>query len=349
MWRSYLEPRFIETATPGSKVHGAWERYLEFIYRWGSSKVFVRLFSLPYKTHLQLPDSENALWIGYLNDLESLLNVVFDTIGRKNAFRLLQFWLSRTHEADLWPEDFGNRPLKTFCKKCFEDDDPENNRVHTYAEYGNSLLAAQLIRDSARELYFPIHGFKYSGTVNDGFHQWVDGEIYNRMAMCALNAKNHPMAEIIIRACREPASVTDEESVKVLRYLKWFSGTHFMGHWGELVGLPLVIRYLNNKFPGGLSCIPGSALRLKGKYGWQQGPDGLLAKVNWEGGEICLDIYGIIEIKSYNPSTKRIKNQLKRHMERLRDHEMKVMILDAGEGEVRWNWRSEVEFLGYDV
>jgi len=69
-----------------------------------------------------------------------------------------------------------------------------------------------------------------------------------------------------------------------------------------------------------------------------------LAKVNWEGGEICLDIYGIIEIKSYNPSAKRIKNQLKRHMERLRDHEMKVMVIDTGEGEMRWNsWNTMFE------
>jgi len=337
MWRSYLEPRSIDPARYECKAECAWERYVQLIYKWVYSKVFVWLFTLPYKTHLRLPVSENILWTDYLNNLGPLLKVLFDTMGRKGAFRLLQFWLRRTYEAGLWPGDIEDQNLKTFSRECFENDDPENNRVYTYAEYGDSFRAAQLIRDSAGELYFPVHGLKYPGsTANEKFHQWVDEEIYNRMTLCALNAKNHPAAKIIIRACKEPSSVTDEESLRALRYLKWFSGTHFMGHWGELVGLPLVIRYLKKKFFKGVSCIPGSALRLKGKYGWQQGPDGLLAEVNWQGNEICLDIYGIIEVKSYNPSAKKIENQLKRHLERLRYHEMDVMIFDAAEGRERW-------------
>jgi hypothetical protein len=313
---SYRHLRFEKRLSLGV-ARRIWDAYQTFLGRWMRGRVFLDLFTLPYKQRLEISPEQSASWSSYLSDLDVLCKSAVEDLGSENLFRLLNFWLRRTHEAGLWPDDAPVEAARRLAAECWQNDDFENNRAYTYADYCGSVLAGQMIQQSPAELLFPCESPAYAGPVfRGGRYPWVDQQVYGRMASCLNAAKDHPKGALLTQSCRDPDSIGQSDAIALLRTLRFFSGAHFMGHIGELVGLPLVIRRLQGSIPEGYSCIPGSSLRIRDN-GWKQGPDALIARLVSEAGSHRLLVHGVVEIKAYYRPYRKLADQIAAHRQRL--------------------------------
>ncbi|MCL4205484.1 MAG: hypothetical protein KJ000_23625 [Pirellulaceae bacterium] len=324
--QTYATAALPASALSDAQAKAIWNTYQDFLKQWVFSPVFLALFTLPYKTALTLSAELEPVWTRFLAELSSLVRLVEQAWKPPAGYRFLRFWLSRVHEAKCWPPGEEYRRLQNACAACWQYDNPDSNRVLTYADYCGSIQAGQFIRQSAAELYFPVSGSMWSGPVDDSRHlDWLDRQLYDRMASCVASAQGHPKGELLVRSCREPDSLTEDDIVTLLRFLRFYSGVHFMGHLGELIGLPLVIRTLRSHLPPTATCIPGSSIRIRTDRGWQQGPDAVLANVQLQGTTADVEVLGLVEVKAYRRSVRALKDQIQKHRRRWIDGEVRLL------------------------
>lgn len=334
--RSFAAP--LDPAPGGEDARDLWEGYDRFLRRWVFSSVFVELFALPYRTNLTVSESAAAAFQGLLGEVAALVERTGALWGWPRGFRLLNFWLRRLREAAAWPEGEAFAELHRACDACWKFIDPDDDRAQNYAGYCGSDLAGQFFREAAAELHFPVHAMRRPEALSNlCAYPWLDAQFYDRLGACTAAARGHPKGARLAQACARPNEIPAPEIAELLRFLCSFSAQHFMGHVGELVGLPLVIRTVRPPCSGfgALSCIPGSSLRVRTVGAWQQGPDAVLATASIDGDRADLEVVGIVEVKTFPEKPRRLRRQMARHEARLREGEIALAVESSHDG-VRW-------------
>ena len=299
--------------------------YYIYLSRWIYSPLFFILFSLKYKTQIKIPEKYILKWTQFKSETLQILTFFSSRIGKLYSLKAMYFWLTRLNESNLWSAN--EMLLKNISKSAFNYDDLENNRVFTYADYFDSILGAQIIREFGHHLYFPTK-FKnkiktYDRNVPVNF---LDSQIYDR-TNASLKAihKSEKKKKILINSTSNANNVTNSEFLEIFKFLKHYSSAHFMGHICELFGF-IQLALTNTKLKNEeFIIIPGSAIRIKSKNGIKQGPDGLIASIVKSNKEVKLVVAGIIEMKSYRISLNKIQQQIQSH--RLRMENEKIQLI----------------------
>lgn len=295
--------------------------YDEFLKKWCFNPIFFMLFSLPYNQQLHVPSYLWTDWACLKKDIEDILDFFNDFIHSELIVKIFYFWLTRLHEANLWDKE--NDALKSFCKSAFFYDDMENNRVHTYADYCGTSMGGQFIREYGIFLDFPIHyKDKIKSYDRNKAVEFLDRQVYDRLGSCLVAAREGKKGKLLVNAIIQPNSISDDEALEVLRFLKYYSSVHFMGHIGELFGLAMAQMASNDIFDLDVVCIPGSSISINTKNGIKQGPDGIFGNIIHIDGKLQLIIEGLIEVKSYRVSQKNLQQQLKQHAMRLLENDV---------------------------
>jgi len=304
-----------------STANFLYNKYNDFLKKWCFSPIFFMLFSLPYKTKIHLPIDLLSDWVLLKKDIEDILDFFNSFLHSKLVMKVLYFWLTRMHEANLW--DGKDAALKTFCEKAFFYDDMENNRVYSYADYFGTAMGGQFIREYGRFLYFPVHHSQKIKNYNrNEAVDFLDKQVYDRLGSCLVAAGKGLKGKLLLDAITKPDSISDDEALQVLRFLKYYSSVHFMGHISELFGLCMAQMIENYIFDSDVVCIPGSSIFINTDKGIKQGPDGIFGNILQEDGKSELIIEGLIEVKSYQVSQKKLQLQLEQHAKRLIDNKV---------------------------
>ena len=133
--QTYATAALPASALSDAQAKAIWNTYQDFLKQWVFSPVFLALFTLPYKTALTLSAELEPVWTRFLAELSSLVRLVEQAWKPPAGYRFLRFWLSRVHEAKCWPPGEEYRRLQNACAACWQYDNPDSNRVLTYADY----------------------------------------------------------------------------------------------------------------------------------------------------------------------------------------------------------------------
>jgi hypothetical protein len=137
------------------------------------------------------------------------------------------------------------------------------------------------------------------------------------------NIVRHPKAVLLQRLLTDEAAMTDDEVEDVLHFVASHVAVKMQGEVAELLALRMVIEQLvewrqTGTVPPTARVICGRGIRMRviGRNGWYKGVDGLIGV--WPDGEdgppaIC----GTIEIKSYQPSWRNLRKQVRNNLTRL--------------------------------
>jgi hypothetical protein len=319
-------------------------KYNEFLEKWCFSPIFLMLFTLPYNEKLKLSTNLFSHWIIFKKDIKSLLDFFNTYVDAQLMIKVFSFWLNRIHEANLWNDK--DNVLKTFCKRAFFSDDIETNRVYSYADYFGTIMGGQFIREYGRFLYFPVYSEnKIKNYDRNKVVEFLDRQVYDRLSSCLAVAGEGQKGKLLVDAVTQPSKVSNDEALEILRFLKYYSSVHFMGHIGELFGLSMAQMASKSIFNSDIVCIPGSSIFINTDKGVKQGPDGIFGKIIQKQDKLHLIIEGLIEIKSYRVSYKKLQAQLKQHLQRLIDNEI---LLTASSFDSSGQWFSK-ETIGDDI
>lgn len=152
---------------------------------------------------------------------------------------------------------------------------------------------------------------------------------------------------ILRRAATAPETVTNEELEDAFRILRHYTVVHVMGHLGEAFGTMVLKQQLAGAVPEDVCYIPGQAIWVEGEGGRKQGPDALLARVQWKpDGTPRLEIVGIVEMKAYRVSAAKLLAQIHQHERRMAEGKVSLLTLTPPNGEPMWHGRAEMNAEG---
>ncbi len=168
----------------------------------------------------------------------------------------------------------------------------------------------------------------------DGVADWMEDHLYGRLPASLMALTSSQAGDVLRRAATVPESVTDEELESAFRILRHYTVVHVMGHLGETFGTMVLKQQLAGAVPDDVCYTPGQAIWVEGEGGRKQGPDALLARVQWKpDGTLKLEIAGIVEMKAYRVSEPKLLAQIHQHEQRMAAGKVSLFTLTPPNGE----------------
>ncbi len=181
---------------------------------------------------------------------------------------------------------------------------------------GSQKLAQRLVR-AAAGLVMETTG-QTRPTVFD-----VERILFTALFEPVPNIVHHPKSGLLRQFVTDDSTLSDDEVELLLNFLVGHVAVKMQGEVAELLAFETVIALINGwrnsgLLPSSVRLIPGSTIRMRrdGSAGWYKGADGLIACLPRDNGG-PIEIYGIVEVKSYQPSLRDVMIQLRKHQSRL--------------------------------
>lgn len=329
-YASFVRPTLRLRQISAAEAEEVWQAFAGFLSRSMNTRVFENLFLLPVAGPLTLNGTARADYDQFLIDFAAVAQRMVEILGTRGTWSLFSFWITRIHTAKLWHSKGEADDLRDLCSaerlamSGFNDDAGWID----YFVAGCSPMGTAMVRESAQELYFPVTALRGCITRDDD-NSWLGDDFMERAWTTNFHVTEHPKGKRVVEACREYAelnpwgadgpvelsSLSRKEVIETHHFLTGFTRKHFLGHFAEMFALPLVLRAFGDRFGEGMTCVPGTALRLG-----RMGPDAIIGTVRREGDQYVVHVHAIVEVKGYEPTTRQtvqIVEQLQKHRRRL--------------------------------
>lgn len=345
-YATYVRPTLRRRELSAGEAEEVWQAVGAFLDRAMRSSVFPNLFLMPIRGPLAVNGVAGEDYDRFLLDFAALARRTVELLGTQGTWSLFSFWITRTQTADLWPSGGEAGDLRDLCtaeRTAMRGFNADAGWID-YFVAGCSAMATAMVRESAQELYFPVAALRGRITRDDD-NSWLGDDFIDRAWTANFDVVNHPKGRRVREACREYAALDEwggggpieltslrrAEVIETHRFLTGFTRKHFLGHFAEMFALPLVIRAFGDRLTEESTCVPGTALRLG-----RMGPDAIIGTVRRHGDDLVAHVHAIVEVKGYDPKTKKqtekIVEQLHRHRRRLSREPLRLTCtsFDAG-------------------